>query len=385
MTEIPEGCIFYHSIDLPGLGTVPGVWDHRATADSYLGHVDVAGKRVLEVGPANGFFSFELERRGARVTALELGEESDWDRVPQPYVDERVLQGELRKNVSAVHRSWSFAHERLGSKVDTVWGSAYEAPQLVEAVEIVMFGNVLQHLRDPLLALSRVAQVTKETLIVSETMWIDTPEFRQTALMQFIPRADLPEVCGSWFNVSPVVVVETLKLLGFPRIRCEFHDQRFNGDASTRSAPRMVPHFTVVGRRMPPGTTDPAVSVVFGDDWHGLEAQGDHTRRWSKDRRASIRLQATHARRVDIAFAVQAATRGVQVTVKVDGEVRWRGATLDVCGVALPDVPLPRGESVVELEMDGPANTTLSAARALGMMLLDFGVAASEPGGGSGR
>ena len=375
MPEIPEDCIFYHSIDLPGLGTVPGVWDHRATADPYLGHVDVAGKTVLEVGPASGFFSFELERRGARVTALELGEESHWDRVPSPYMDERALQVALRNNVNAVHRSWSFAHARLGSKVETVWGSAYEAPQLVGEVDVAMFGNVLQHLRDPLLALSRVAQVTRETLIVSETLWIDTPEFRQTALMQLIPRADLPEVCGSWFNVSPVVVTETLKLLGFPRIRCEFHHQRFNGDSSTRSDPRMVPHFTVVGRRMAIGSADPAVAVGFGEDWHGLEPKGRHSFRWSKDRRACVRLQADRATRVDIAFGVKGVTRGVQVTAKVNGEVCWRGATLDVCGVALQDVALPPGESVVELEMDGPADTALSATRSLGMMLFDFGLA----------
>ncbi|MET0555786.1 MAG: hypothetical protein ABW221_22290 [Vicinamibacteria bacterium] len=375
MTTIPEDCIFYHSIDLPGLGTVPGVWDHRGTADAYLGHVDVAGKSVLEVGPASGFFSFELERRGARVTALELGEESDWDRVPTPYMDDRALQAAMRDNVAAVHRSWSFAHARLGSKVATVWGTAYEAPRLVDAVDVAMFGNVLQHLRDPLLALSRVAQVTRETLIVSETLWIDTPEFRETALMQLIPRADLPEVCGSWFNVSPAVVTATLQMLGFPRIRCEFHHQRFNGDGSTRSDARMVPHFTVVGRRMAAGSADPAVALVFGDDWHGLEPRGARSLRWSKDRRAVIRLRAERATRVDVAFGVKGAVRGVQVTAKLGGEVRWRGATLDVCGVALQDVPLPKGDSLLELEMDGPPDTTLSATRSLGMMLFDFGVA----------
>jgi hypothetical protein len=375
MVEIPEGSIFYHSIDLPGLGTVPGVWDHRATADAYLGHVDVAGKHLLEIGPATGFFSFELERRGARVTALELGEESDWDRVPQPFVDEGALQVAFRNSVAAVRKSWSFAHQLLGSKVETVWGSAYVAPQLVDAVDIAMFGNVLQHLRDPLLALSRVAQVTRETVIVSETMWVDTPEFRRTAMMQLIPRADLPEVCGSWFNVSPVVVMETLKQLGFPRIRYEFHHQRFNGDDSTRSEPRMVPHYTVVGRRMPTGSMDPAVSVTFGDDWHHLESNGRHSFRWSRGRSAAIRLQAAHAKRVDISFGVNCVTRGEMVTATLNGDLKWRGPVLDTCAVSFSDVPLPSGASVLELVMDGPHNTTLSPTRSLGMMLFEFGVA----------
>jgi SAM-dependent methyltransferase len=198
MTEIPEDCIFYHSIDLPGLGTVPGMWDHRGTVDPYLGHVDVADKRVLEVGPASGFFTFELERRGARVMALELGEESDWDRVPQPFADERAQQAALRSGVRSVRNAWSFAHRQLGAKAETVWGSVYEAPQLVGEVDVAMFGNVLQHLRDPVLALTRVGQVTRDTMIVSEAIWNDTQEFRASARMELIARADIPEAWASW-------------------------------------------------------------------------------------------------------------------------------------------------------------------------------------------
>ena len=57
---------FYHTIDLPGLGEIAGEWDLRSSADEYLGHVGLVGKRGLEMGTANGFLSFYVERKGPR-------------------------------------------------------------------------------------------------------------------------------------------------------------------------------------------------------------------------------------------------------------------------------------------------------------------------------
>ena len=46
----PEGCWFYHAVDVPGWGHYPGEWDLRANVDAYLGNIALAGKRVLEMG-----------------------------------------------------------------------------------------------------------------------------------------------------------------------------------------------------------------------------------------------------------------------------------------------------------------------------------------------
>ena len=57
-----------------GVGKIIGLWDLRQTVDDYLGRIDFAGKRVLEIGPASGFLTIEMERRGADVVAVELPE-----------------------------------------------------------------------------------------------------------------------------------------------------------------------------------------------------------------------------------------------------------------------------------------------------------------------
>jgi hypothetical protein len=65
-----EECAFYHHMDLPGLKEVEG-WDLRKTIDEYLGHLDFRGKRVLDVGAAGGFLTFEMKKRGAEVPRRE--------------------------------------------------------------------------------------------------------------------------------------------------------------------------------------------------------------------------------------------------------------------------------------------------------------------------
>ena len=67
-------CDFYHSMISPWVGKIIGLWDLRQTVDDYLGRIDFAGKRVLEIGPASGFLAIEMERRGADVVAVELPE-----------------------------------------------------------------------------------------------------------------------------------------------------------------------------------------------------------------------------------------------------------------------------------------------------------------------
>ncbi|HEY4442105.1 MAG TPA: hypothetical protein VGN14_16725, partial [Candidatus Elarobacter sp.] len=67
-----EACYFYHTMELPGVGTVEGEWDLRTGVDAYLGGEELRGKRVLEIGTASGFLCFAMERRGAEVIGYDL-------------------------------------------------------------------------------------------------------------------------------------------------------------------------------------------------------------------------------------------------------------------------------------------------------------------------
>ena len=56
--------LWYHTLELPGGIVTPGWFDLRGVVDR-LPWPDVRGKRCLDVGTYDGFYAFELERRGA--------------------------------------------------------------------------------------------------------------------------------------------------------------------------------------------------------------------------------------------------------------------------------------------------------------------------------
>ena len=377
---VPEDCLFYQSMELPGIGLIEGSWDHRRTANDYLGHVDFRGKRALDVGPANGFFSFEMERRGAEVTALDLGPEADWDAVPHPYLEPAAVQATLRDNVRRVENAFRFAHRMLGSKVKLLHGSVYDTPALVPPVSIALMGNVLQHLRDPFRAIERVAQAVTDTLIITEAVWDTDETFLVTPRMRLIPSADTPNCNHSWWQVSPALVVQILRLLGFPRLSFQYHQQTFVASATDARA-RWVKHFTVTGTRPSRLTEEDldgsALRIIFpADAWHAEEHGAVHRWRWSSDRRATISIENLDARVRVVSIACGLASlRRDRIELRLNGSIVWSG---EVVGLPTPvftmAAPLHPGANTLEFRAGIEASRAPGDPRALGLAVYDVAI-----------
>ena len=152
---------WYHTIELaPGV-TTPGWFDLRPFMDAYGLPERLDGKRALDVGTWDGFWAFEMEKRGAEVVALDLDDERDLDypprRRPEEFPEEPRGQG------------FHLAKEALGSNVERVSLSIYDAtPEELGSFDLVFCGSVLIHLRDQLLALERIAGLCTGTFISAE-------------------------------------------------------------------------------------------------------------------------------------------------------------------------------------------------------------------------
>jgi tRNA (mo5U34)-methyltransferase len=68
-----EGLNWWHVIEVaPGVVT-PGTWDLRPAAEAMPWPRSLAGLRCLDIGTMDGFWAFELERRGAgEMLAIDL-------------------------------------------------------------------------------------------------------------------------------------------------------------------------------------------------------------------------------------------------------------------------------------------------------------------------
>ena len=65
-----QDCHFHHTMELPGCGVSGGDWDLRDVINDILAGQESAGQRVLEIGLASGYLTFEMERRGADVVSV---------------------------------------------------------------------------------------------------------------------------------------------------------------------------------------------------------------------------------------------------------------------------------------------------------------------------
>lgn len=158
---------WYHSIEVaPGL-TTPGWFDLRPIVER-LPWPQLAGRRCLDVGTSDGFFAFELERRGAgEVVATDIAGHEEWDwevRVGQlgpAYL--RQIEG------AELGTGFEVARSLLSSQVRRQRISVYDLrPETVGMFDVVVCGSLLLHLKNPIGALEAIRSVCREHLLSTD-------------------------------------------------------------------------------------------------------------------------------------------------------------------------------------------------------------------------
>jgi tRNA (mo5U34)-methyltransferase len=221
---------WYHTQELaPGLVT-PGMFDLRPFVGHYGLPDDLSEMRALDVGTFEGFWAFELERRGAEVTAIDVDriQDLDWPRRLRPVEDGRRGEG------------FELAKEALGSSVERVGVSVYDATpnRLGGPFDLVFCGSVLIHLRDPMLALERMAGLCAGRLILAEEY------SRRLQLLPFAAaefRGETP--WSTWWRPSARSWLAMVRTAGFEDVR---RHSRFN--MRFRELRKSVPHVVIHAR-----------------------------------------------------------------------------------------------------------------------------------------
>lgn len=185
----------YHSIPLNDgrviEGAMPLAWQ-QSRLDSFGLPQDLSGKRVLDIGPWDGYFTFEMERRGAQVTGLD-------------YVDLdtfRRLRTALNSQANYIRRAiYEMDHRELGQ------------------FDYVLCLGVLYHLKYPIEGLERVCAITTDTAII-DSFVIDGEEWlrgeRDTALRaEFYERDELAGQLDNWWGPSVTTMGAWIRAAGF--------------------------------------------------------------------------------------------------------------------------------------------------------------------------
>lgn len=155
---------WYHTIELgPGLVS-QAMYDHRPVVDRYGLPESLAGKTALDVGTFDGFWAFEMERRGAaEVTAIDVPRLSDFDWLPSA---REQLDGR-----GDIESHFVLAHAMRRSRVNRRMCSVYDlSPETVGVFDVVFCGDLLLHLFNPFQALMNIRSVTREMVIVQSSV-----------------------------------------------------------------------------------------------------------------------------------------------------------------------------------------------------------------------
>jgi len=188
---------WWHSFELPDGTLIQGVSDLAALKKRMAQFpipADLTGKRVLDIGAWDGWFSFEMERRGAEVVAI--------DRIDNPRFRE--------------------IRERLHSRVDYRQMEVYDvSPSTLGVFDIVLFLGVLYHLKHPLLALERVCSVTREMAAVESFVLGEqhglTPDLEKSNLLRYFEDDDFGGQVDNWFAPTTAALLALCRTGGFAR------------------------------------------------------------------------------------------------------------------------------------------------------------------------
>jgi tRNA (mo5U34)-methyltransferase len=192
--SVADNPLWYHTIELaPGVVT-PGWFDLRGVVDR-LPWPDVEGKRCLDVATYDGFFAFELERRGAaEVVCTDIPDHTDWDWPPRSRAKGPAA---LAAFAGEKGRGFDIAREVLGSRVRKIVRSVYDLdPEVDGRFDIVICGSLLLHLRDPLRALNAIRGVCDGVFLSMEEIRLSS-----TLLHPRRPIADIDgmrDICQWW-------------------------------------------------------------------------------------------------------------------------------------------------------------------------------------------
>jgi len=205
-TEV-ERYPWYHTLELAEGVVTRGMFDHRPVLDRYPLPDDLSGLRCLDVATMDGYWAFEMERRGAAsVTAIDIEdpEDLDWPASLRAGHDKSLDETKAER--------FALAKRALGSNVERVILSAYDLSPQLGTFDFVFCGDLLLHLKDPITPVERIRSVcTGSAVIVNTITRFRFNEKRPLAVLDGIDTF-------TWWTTNLTGLVRIVRAAGFARV-----------------------------------------------------------------------------------------------------------------------------------------------------------------------
>jgi tRNA (mo5U34)-methyltransferase len=221
---------WYHTIDLPHGVATPGFIDNRPTVSLFGLPGDLVGKRCLDIGTYDGFWAFEMERRGASdIIGIDVDSPADHD-ISRPL--RLKAEALARSGTAALEEDWNremasagmewpgrgfrVAAEIIGSKAQRVGLDVYDlCPERLGTFDLVFISQLLLRMRDPQTVVENMISVTKPGGIAIIAEGYDT-ELEQLSrpVSEFVGLTNM----GIWWAHSIKSMQRMMETAGFEHI-----------------------------------------------------------------------------------------------------------------------------------------------------------------------
>ena len=206
-----EDCKFYHTIKV-GDYIVNGAWDLTDCIDDYLSNFDFKNKRVIDIGTASGYLSFEMENRGADVVSFDMPDGSYWD-----HLIKRGYEKPKAERTNGLFNGYEYLHEKLGSKNKIFRANIYDPlPEELGEFDVAVFGTMLSHVRDPALVLMNILYRVQGYAILINSFKSPTHFMNPNT--------------NTWWDISHKDIVDIMNYIGFQEVRSTDVSPKLNGD-----------------------------------------------------------------------------------------------------------------------------------------------------------
>ena len=212
--RVAQQPFWYHRIELPGGIVTPGI---KLYVPAYGIPDDLSGKRVLDVGAWDGFWTFEALKRGARQV-VAIDNFSDFLGFLEP------SQRKAWETFDLCRDALGYDQERCRREEATVYEVTQER---FGRFDIVFFFGTLYHLRYPMLALDKLSAVCDSEIYVESSICDDFSPYRgglgkgypgRQFVMEFYPGNELANNTSNWWAPTLHCMGAMVKAAGFPHV-----------------------------------------------------------------------------------------------------------------------------------------------------------------------
>jgi len=215
---------WYHTFEFDSGHVIPGMYNIGVDISDYRFPI-LSGKRVLDVGPASGWFSAYFEQEGAEVTAVEapsaehFDEFGNWRRpVGNKISMMRLDWAESFETGGPMGPAFGLIRNLLGLNSRFVTATPYDIDSALKADEpydIVFAGCLLMHLRDPVGALLAMRRVCRG-IIIANSYYDDKLDAVREPVMNFTGWSPI-----LWWLPNKQCLIKWFEGAGFGDVKAE--------------------------------------------------------------------------------------------------------------------------------------------------------------------